>query len=300
MLSCVPIGHGARPCFGTACTLVRGFGVHMPDVGLELNPLGHPLPTCGTGIGRRSSARATAARASKTKTAAPTSLAKAGKISTTAIIRATMTNGAHRLHLFAIVGSRFFSIPLGNYVRIARDGFILALPIEDFRGRLMQEINEFLAYHAEAVLYSGAAFFLFLHFFGRSRVGPFAVLTFLLAILSAAVFLILSQAPEPISFTLIAALLVIYGVTLFAILSDLMIWRLAKYLTAKRGEKWTKEMDYVYLTIGAAGILASLNRIEFLTGRFEGVDIIAPLVLTTAVVIRFIKTRAEIGGWNKP
>jgi hypothetical protein len=107
MLSCVPIGHGARPCFGTACTLVRGFGVHMPDVGLELNPLGHPLPTCGTGIGRRSSARATAARASKTKTAAPTSLAKAGKISTTAIIRATMTNGAHRLHLFAIVGSRF-------------------------------------------------------------------------------------------------------------------------------------------------------------------------------------------------
>jgi hypothetical protein len=56
----------------------------------------------------------------------------------------------------------------------------------------------------------------------------------------------------------------------------------------------------VYLTIGAAGILASLNRIEFLTGRFEGVDIIAPLVLTTAVVIRFIKTRAEIGGWNKP
>ena len=95
-------------------------------------------------------------------------------------------------------------------------------------------------------------------------------------------------------------MLVIYGVTLFVLLSDLMIWRLAKYLPAKRGEKWTKEMDYVYLTIGAAGILASINRIEFLTGRFERADIIAPLVLTTAVVIRFIKTRAEIGGWNKP
>jgi hypothetical protein len=73
-----------------------------------------------------------------------------------------------------------------------------------------------------------------------------------------------------------------------------MVWRLAKYLTAKRGGNWTKEMDYVYLTIGAA------NRIEFLTGRFERADIIAPLVLATAVVIRFIKTRAEIGRWNNP
>jgi hypothetical protein len=35
-------------------------------------------------------------------------------------------------------------------------------------------------------------------------------------------------------------------------------------------------------------------------GRFERADILAPLVLTTAVVIRFVKTRAEIGEWNKP
>jgi hypothetical protein len=163
----------------------------------------------------------------------------------------------------------------------------------------MQQINEFLAYHAEAVLYSGAVFVLLIHFFGQSRAGPFAVLFTMLVILSAAIFVILSQAPEPIRLTLIAAILVIYGVALFVILSDLMNRRLAKYLTAKRGEKWTKEMDYVYLTIGAAGILTSINRIEFLTSRFERADIIAPLVLTTAVVIRFIKTRAEIGGWNK-
>jgi hypothetical protein len=164
----------------------------------------------------------------------------------------------------------------------------------------MQEINEFLAYHAEAVLYAGAAFFLLIHFFGQTRTGPLAVLFMMLIIFSAAIFVILSQAPEPIRLTLIAAILVIYGVVLFVLLSDLMMWRLAKYLTATRGEKWTKEMDYVYLTIGAAGILASLNRIEFLTGRFERADIIAPLILATAVVIRFIKTRAEIGGWNKP
>jgi hypothetical protein len=43
-----------------------------------------------------------------------------------------------------------------------------------------------------------------------------------------------------------------------------------------------------------------LNKIELLTGRLEGADIIAPLMVMTAVVIRFLKTRAEIGGWNKP
>ena len=59
-------------------------------------------------------------------------------------------------------------------------------------------------------------------------------------------------------------------------------------------------MDYLYLSIGAIGILASMNRVDFLTGRIEGTDILAPLVLATAVVIRFIKTRAEIGGWNRP
>ena len=164
----------------------------------------------------------------------------------------------------------------------------------------MQEINEFLAYHAEAVMYCGAAFVLLIHLLGQSRAAIFVVVIFLLVILSASVFVILSQAPEPIRFTLIAAMLVLYGVTLFVLLSDLMVWRLAKYLTAKRGGNWTKEMDYVYLTIGAAGILASINRIEFLTGRFERADIIAPLVLATAVVIRFIKTRAEIGRWNNP
>ena len=164
----------------------------------------------------------------------------------------------------------------------------------------MQEINEFLAYHAEAVIYCGAASVLLIHLLGQSRVGPMAVLFTMVVIVSAAIFVILSQVPEPIRLTLIAAMLVLYGVTLFVLLSDLMVWRLAKYLTAKRGGNWTKEMDYVYLTIGAAGILASINRIEFLTGRFERADIIAPLVLATAVVIRFIKTRAEIGRWNNP
>lgn len=47
------------------------------------------------------------------------------------------------------------------------------------------------------------------------------------------------------------------------------------------------------------GIVGALNCPEFLTGRIEGSDVIAPLIPATAVVIRFIKTRAEIAGWNK-
>jgi hypothetical protein len=70
-------------------------------------------------------------------------------------------------------------------------------------------------------------------------------------------------------------------------------------LTAQRGEKWIKEMDYLYLAIGAAGVLVSVNRIEFVTGRFDGSDILGPLFLVTALVIRLIKTRADIGGWNR-
>src|SRR5262245_17735704 len=57
MLSCQPGGHGARPCFGTACALVPGFGVHMPDVGENEKPAGQTDPRDGTGSGR-SSARA--------------------------------------------------------------------------------------------------------------------------------------------------------------------------------------------------------------------------------------------------
>jgi hypothetical protein len=164
----------------------------------------------------------------------------------------------------------------------------------------MQAVNEFLGTHVVLVLYFGAAFILVLHFFGQSRVFVFVIIIATMGVTSAAIFIVLSQAPEPIRFALIAAMLVLYGAALFVLLCDAMLWGFAKFLTAKRGEKWTKEMDYVYLTIGAAGILASINRIEFLTGRFERADILAPLVLATAVVIRFVKTRAEIGEWNKP
>ena len=96
------------------------------------------------------------------------------------------------------------------------------------------------------------------------------------------------------------ALSIFLLVYLFVILGDILMGGLAGYLTEKRGEKWTKELDYVYLSVGSLGIIGTLNKLDFLTGRLEWTDVIAPLVLTTAIVIRFIKTRAEIEGWNKP
>jgi hypothetical protein len=109
----------------------------------------------------------------------------------------------------------------------------------------------------------------------------------------------LAYSQEPTPFVRVASVLIAYGAVLFVLLSELLLRGLAKFLTSKRGEKWTKEMDYFYLTLGILGIIGSLGRIQFLTGRFEKVDIIAPILLMTAVVIRFIKTRAEIGEWNK-
>jgi hypothetical protein len=165
---------------------------------------------------------------------------------------------------------------------------------------VIYSVNEWLLGHPELVIFLAVAMMLAIHFFHpREGRGMFLFLFGLLVLVAGLMFIVLSRRPEPIPFRHVAEILVMYGIGLFVILSDIMLMGFAKFLTAKRGEKWVKEMDYFYLTIGAVGILASMNRIEFLTGRFEGTDILAPLVLTTAIVIRFLKTRADIAGWNK-
>jgi hypothetical protein len=104
-----------------------------------------------------------------------------------------------------------------------------------------------------------------------------------------------SQVP----FRNLLAILVIYSVALYAVIIDALRFGLAAYLTRKRGEKWIKELDYFYLGLGAIGVMASLNRLEMVSGRDTHFDILGPLILATAVVIRFVKTRADIAGWNK-
>jgi hypothetical protein len=97
-----------------------------------------------------------------------------------------------------------------------------------------------------------------------------------------------------------AGFLYVYSVALFIFISELLLWKGAKYLTEKRGSKWVKELDYIYLGLGAIGIFGSLSRVEGLPGRSTKFDILGPVILATALVLRFIKTRAEIAEWNKP
>jgi hypothetical protein len=94
-------------------------------------------------------------------------------------------------------------------------------------------------------------------------------------------------------------MLVMYGAGLYSGLCDIFRFGLAARLTRLRGEKWVKELDYVYLTLGAIGVLGFVNKLELAGGHFSQFDLIGPLVVTSAIVVRLIKTRAEIDGWNK-
>jgi hypothetical protein len=100
---------------------------------------------------------------------------------------------------------------------------------------------------------------------------------------------------ETADFREVALVLLVYGITLLIVICEwLLIW--GPELT----EMWVKEIDYIYLLLGALGITGSVNRAEGITHRFAKMDIVGPAVLTTAIVFRLVKTRAGIGGWNKP
>jgi hypothetical protein len=93
--------------------------------------------------------------------------------------------------------------------------------------------------------------------------------------------------------------LLMYASSIFVILSDILLSGGASLLTKMRGEKWVKELDYLYLALGGVGLLGTLNKLDLLGGRFIDGELIGPIILSTAIVIRLIKTRAEIGNWAK-
>jgi len=163
-------------------------------------------------------------------------------------------------------------------------------------------MEAFIRSHEVLIIFVGMSIYLLIHFFDKRTSRPFAFdLTFhfafiILAITAFVIFL----SEERIELKHVAVFLYVYGVALYVLLCELLLRGFARFLTAKRGERWVKELDYIYLTLGSLGILGSINRLDIISGRFSKVDILAPLVLVTAVVIRFIKTRAEINGWNKP
>jgi len=165
--------------------------------------------------------------------------------------------------------------------------------------QLTDQASEILKQHGDVVLFFGAIFYLSIHLFTRME-WIYLVLGSSLLLAVTALFYVLWRNPEPLPVSEVSGALFVYGVVLFVLLSEAMQRGIASFLTRIRGDKWTKEIDYVYLAMGSVAILASLNRLEVFAGRIERTEIFAPVLLTTAIVIRFIKTRAEIGGWNKP
>jgi hypothetical protein len=167
----------------------------------------------------------------------------------------------------------------------------------------MDTANDFIDWLAEGygtpVITVGAIAFLLAHLLQIKRRDT-VVLAAIFVVCAVAIFLIQAFSPHPMTFARISSLVLIYGVATFVALSIVLVEGAAQRLTRWRGEKWIKELDYVYLTLGCAGILASVNRLSFVTAKIDSGDLLAPLLLTTAIVIRFIKTRADIGGWNKP
>jgi hypothetical protein len=112
-------------------------------------------------------------------------------------------------------------------------------------------------------------------------------------------YLLIPDAPMAFTFQRAASTFAIYVAGLYASICDALRFGLAAYLTRKRGEKWVKELDYIYLGLGAAGVLGSVNRLNLGSDHYTRIDILGPIVVATALVVRLVKTRAEIGGWNK-
>ena len=98
----------------------------------------------------------------------------------------------------------------------------------------------------------------------------------------------------------VAITLASYSAALFVFLSDMLMSGGAAWLTRKRGEHRTKEIDYVYLGLGFLGLMFSLGKLQNVSRNFDLLPgMFGPMLVTAAIVLRIIKTRAEISGWNK-
>ncbi len=90
-----------------------------------------------------------------------------------------------------------------------------------------------------------------------------------------------------------------FATALYTILCNWLTHGGMSKLTRWRGEKWVKELDYLYILFGAVGLFWLLKAHPLTTHNITCLGLAPLLVVATALVLRLIKTRAEIGGWNK-
>jgi hypothetical protein len=108
-----------------------------------------------------------------------------------------------------------------------------------------------------------------------------------------------NHAGQAMSLDQLIAVIVTYSAALYTAICELLQLRYGQILTRWRGEKWAKELDYPYLFFGAIGLVITMNRLDIASTHISRIEIIGPLIVATAVVIRLVKTRVEIAGWNK-
>ena len=103
-----------------------------------------------------------------------------------------------------------------------------------------------------------------------------------------------------VRFSTIVTCVFVYAVSLFVVLSEVLtLFVGAPVLTRWRGEKWVKELDYVYFGFGSLGAVLAVNRMNAVGEKLMLSDLYVPVILASALVIRVIKTRAEINEWHK-
>jgi hypothetical protein len=103
-----------------------------------------------------------------------------------------------------------------------------------------------------------------------------------------------------VRFSTIVTCVFVYAVSLFVVLSEVLtLFGGAAVLTRWRGEKWVKELDYVYFAFGSLGAVLAVNRMNAVGEKLMLSDLYVPVILASALVIRVIKTRAEINEWHK-
>ncbi|UGX99474.1 hypothetical protein G6321_00054400 (plasmid) [Bradyrhizobium barranii subsp. barranii] len=156
-------------------------------------------------------------------------------------------------------------------------------------------------YHLGNVLFGLGALYL-LHFGGIAPRGKFTIaVECVLFVVYAGYFVIYfdlwARMPK-VGFRDLAAVTRVFAGYLFLVCSEIVL-ELSGVLTKWRGEKWAKEMDYVYLMLAAVGLLVSINRLDIVENKPNIPDFYGPFMIATALAVRAVKTRAEIGEWNK-
>jgi hypothetical protein len=104
---------------------------------------------------------------------------------------------------------------------------------------------------------------------------------------------------ERLAFREFLALDFLFSMLLYVVLCEALLSGGSRLLTKWRGDKWAKELDYPYLILGGFGVVLAIGRSSLDAGRVTFPQTIGPIAVSIALVIRAIKTRAEINRWNE-